>query len=170
MRHSRPLRLALVAAVAAGAARAEAQERQIEAHGDFARTTHSHERAWGGGAQLQLTWGREEQPVRLGTSLGADYQKAEHGGSSQTSASLDLTLQPGGGGRLTPYAGGSVSANRLAGGGSPSATELGLQLIAGAQLKLDPRGAVALRADVRPGYVRTQEHQVTIQFGVSSSF
>ena len=162
-------RLGALAAIAFTAGTLGAQEKSIEGHATWARTTQTHQNAWGAGAQFQLTWGQKTDPVQLGTSLAGDYQKQENGGPSQTSGSIDVTLQPGGGGSFTPYAGGSVSENWLSGGGAPSGAKLGLQYLVGAQFKPEPQGRVALRLELRPGYVRTQEHTVTVRFGVSSS-
>ena len=145
---------------------AAAQDQAASGYATYARTTQSHQNAWGGGAQYQLTWGEQNAPIRLGTSLGGDYQKTESSGSSQTSVSLDATLQPGGGSVLTPYVGGSVSANWLSGTGMPSGSQPGFQYILGLQYKPEAQGPLAIQAEVRPGYVRTQEHQVTGRVGV----
>lgn len=165
--HHRILGVCVAVAVAAGTL--GAQEKAIEGHANWARTTQTHQNSWGGGAQFQLTWGQKTDPVQLGTSLAADYQKQENGGPSQTSGSLDVTLQPGGGGAVTPYAGGSVSENWLSGGGAPSGAKLGLQYVVGAQIKPESKGPLALRLEVRPGYVHTQEHSITYSLGLSAS-
>ena len=51
------------------------------------------------------------QPIALNTSLGLDYLEQEKGGPSQWNVTYDAVVQPGGGGTVTPYAGGSVGAN-----------------------------------------------------------
>jgi hypothetical protein len=78
-------------------------------------------------------------------------------------------VQPGGQSAITPYAGGSISANWLSGGGAPSGTQLGLQYIVGLQFKPEAQGPLALKLEVRPGYVKTQEHSVTGRLGVDWS-
>jgi hypothetical protein len=168
MRHV-PLALSAALLLPCAAGRLAAQQQQVEAHASWARTTQSNQNSWGGGAQYQVTWGAKTAPVQVGTSVAGDYMKQEHGGPSQTSASLDVTLQPGGGGALTPYAGGSVSENWLSGGGAPSGAKLGLQYIVGVQWKPAPKGPLALQLQLRPGYVHTQEHSVTLRLGLSSS-
>jgi hypothetical protein len=164
MRH-----LAIAALLAAAAAPLGAQQQAIEGHANWSRTTQTHQNSWGGGAQYQVTWGAKKDPVQVATSAALDYQKQENGGPSQTSTSVDVTLQPGGGGSVTPYVGGSVGANWLSGGGAPSATELGLQYVVGVQVKPEPSGPLGLQLQVRPGYVRTQEHAITFRLGVSYS-
>ena len=163
----RIMTLLIAAAAIASALPCAAQLPSAEGHASYARTTQSHQNAWGAGGNVELTWGGKQAPAQLGTALGLDYQKEENGGSKQTNASLDVTLQPGGGSLFTPYAGGSVSENWMSGPGSPSGAQLGLQYIIGAQLKLGPGSPLALTAEVRPGYVRTQEHSVTARLGVT---
>lgn len=165
----RTLTILGLAAVAAAAVPCSAQQRQIEGHANYANTVQSHQNSWGAGASYQLTWGGQSAAVQLGTSLAADYQKQENGGMSQTSASYDMTLQPGGNSTVTPYVGGSVGANWLSGPGAPSGAQLGLQYILGAALKLERQAPLAVRLEVRPGYVKTQEHTVTGRLGVSLS-
>lgn len=146
-----------------------AQERALEGHAVYARSTQTHQNSWGVGAQYGLTFGSEGSP-QLNTSAGVDYQKQESGGQQQLSGSIDAALQISLGPSVSPYAGGSISINRLSGGTLPSSvTEPGFQYIVGTQVKLDPQGPLALRVDVRPGYVRTQEHSVSWRFGVSYS-
>ena len=146
-----------------------AQERSLEGHANYARTTQTHQSSWGAGAQYGLTFGKQGAP-QLSTSAGVDYSKQENGGSQQFGGSLDAALQVSLGPSVSPYAGGSVSINRLSGGTlSSSVTEPGFQYFVGAQVKLDPQGPLALRLEVRPGYVRTQEHSVTTRFGASYS-
>ena len=162
--------LAMLAAFAAVAgAPLGAQQSSVEAHANFARTTQTHLSSWGGGTQYQLLFGGTQQPVQLGSSLGVDYQKQEKGGPSETSGALDVTAQPGGDSPVTPYVGGSVSENWLSGGGAPSGAKLGLEYIIGAQVKLEPKGPLSLHAEVRPGYVRTQEHSISYRLGVAMS-
>ena len=168
MRHR--IILPIVSTLALGsAARLGAQEQALEGHVNWSRTTQTHQNSWGAGAQYQLTFGATHDPLRLGASLGGDYQKQENGGPSQFNVSTDVTVQPGGSGAVTPYVGGSVGANWMSGSGAPSGTKLGLNYIVGAQVKPDPKGPIALRFEVRPGYVRTQEHAITFRLGVSSS-
>jgi len=146
-----------------------AQQRQAAAFANYANTMHSHQNSWGAGAQYQLTWGGEQAPARLGTSLGGDYQRQESGGQSQASVSYDMTAQFGGSSTFTPYAGGSIGANWLSGAGAPKGVHLGLQYILGAQFKLEPQSPVSLCVEVRPGYVKTQEHSTTGRVGVAFS-
>src|SRR5215207_9988436 len=121
------------------AGRAEAQQSQIEAHGNYVRTTESHSTSWGGGGQYGVTLGSPQQPVQLSPSLGADWTRQENDGPSTTSVGLDVNLQPGGGGVFTPYVGGSVSANWVS-KDAPSGALLGLEYIAGAYYKLEAQG------------------------------
>jgi hypothetical protein len=146
---------------------AAAQQSSVEGHASYARTTQTHQSSWGAGAQYQMVWGAKNAPVQLGTSLGGDWMQQENSGPTTWSLSYDATLQPGGGGSITPYAGGSISANWLSGGGAPSGAQLGLEYILGVQLKPEAQGPLSLKFEVRPGYVKTQEHTVTGRFGVS---
>lgn len=146
-----------------------AQQWQSEVHGNYARTTQTHSNSWGAGAQVSSTWGGKNAPVQLGTSLAGDWQQQENNGPSQWSVGYDATLQPGGQHMLTPYAGGSISANWLNGGGAPSGTHLGLQYILGVQAKPEAQSALTLKFEARPGYVQTQEHSITWRFGVDWS-
>ena len=151
------------------AATAQAQQWAVEGHGNYSRTTTTHQSSWGAGGQVQGTFGGQSAPVNLSTSLGADWLQQEHSGPSTTSLSLDATLQPGGSMAITPYAGGSISANWLSGNSSPKGALLGLQYIVGAQIKLESQGPLALRLEIRPGYVRTQEHSIAGRLGLSYS-
>lgn len=161
--------LATIATLASlAAAPLAAQQSAVEAHANFARTTQSNTNSWGAGALYQLTFGGKQAPVQLSTSLGADYLKEEGGGSSQTSGSIDVNLQAGGGSTVSPYVGGSVSENWLSGGDVPNDPKVGLEYIIGAQIKATP--SVAVRVEVRPGYVKTQEHNVTYRLGFMTSF
>jgi len=166
---SRALSAAVLLSALAAASPAAAQERSVEGHANYARTTQTHQNSWGAGAQYGLTFGSQGAP-QLGTSVAADYMKQENGGSQQLSGSIDATVQISLGPSVAPYVGGSASINRLSGGSlSSSVTKPGFQYIVGTQVKLDPQGPLALRFEVRPGYVRTQEHSVTGRFGVSYS-
>lgn len=155
------------AALVLAAAPCGAQDRQLEGSGLYARTTTSRQSAWGAGAQLQLTWGAERQPVRLATGVGVDWQRQEGDGQQQTNASIDVTLQFGGAARLTPYLGGSVGAVWTSGEDEEGGPALGLQGIAGAQLQLGASGPVSLLAELLHGYVRGQEHATGARLGIS---
>lgn len=159
--------VALLTALAAPRLRAQ-QERQIEAHAVYARETQSHDVSWGGGALYELVWGSEERPVRLGTALGADYQKANNGGPGRTSGALELTLEGGrlGLGPVTPYLGGAVTSNWYSGHDAPRRALAGIEGIIGAAVRLTPRGPLEVKAEFRPGYVHTQEHEQTVHVGL----
>jgi len=146
-----------------------AQQWQGEAHANYARTTQSHTNSWGAGLQVQALWGKSSAPVQIGTSVAGDWQRQEHGGPDQWTLGYDVTAQPGGQHMLTPYAGGSISANWLSGNGSTSGALLGLQYILGVQLKPEAQSALTLKLELRPGYVHTQEHSITVRFGVDWS-
>jgi hypothetical protein len=146
-----------------------AQQWQAEVHGNYARTTQSHANSWGTGVQVASTWGAKRAPVQLVTSLAGDWQKQENNGPSQWSLGYDATVQPGGQSAFTPYAGGGISANWLRGSGAPSGTLLGLQYIVGLLVKPEAQSQLTLKFEVRPGYVKTQEHSVTGRFGVDWS-
>jgi hypothetical protein len=161
-------RILMVAALVLGASTLHAQEKQIEIHGNYVRTTQSHSNSWGGGAQYGMTLGSKEQAVRVSPSLGADWTQQENSGPSTTSVGLDVNFQPGGNSPFTPYVGGSVSANWVS-ENAPSGALLGLEYMAGAYYKLEAQGPISLHAEVRSGYVRTQEHQITGRFGVAFS-
>ena len=163
-----PLVAGAVLLAALAASRLDAQsERQLEAHAIYARETQSHDVSWGAGALYELVWGREERPVRLGTALGLDYQKARHGGPGRTSGAFELTLEGGdlGLGRFTPYVGGAATVNWYAGTDAPRRALAGLEGILGTTFRLAPRGPLALKAELRPGYVHTQEHELTVHLG-----
>ena len=146
-----------------------AQQWQGEAHGNYARTTTTHANSWGAGLQVAATLGAKNAPAQLVTSLGGDWQRQENNGPTQWTLGYDATVQPGGQHMLTPYAGGGISANWLSGGGAPSGTLPGLQYILGLQLKPEQQGALTLKLELRPGYVKTQEHSITGRFGVDWS-
>ena len=158
----------LMVAVAGSVA---AQERNLDLHLDYVRGMTSHANSWGGGAAAQLTWGGNSAPIKVNTSGGADYTKQDNGGPSQTSAGLDVTLQPGGSSALTPYAGGSTSANWSGGNAKQwEGARLGLEAIAGLQFKPSPDANLAWKAEERFGYVRGQEHTLATRVGVLISF
>jgi hypothetical protein len=160
--------LATALGMIVAASSAAAQQSQIEAHGNYVRTTQSHSNSWGAGAQLNTNWGSTQAPVQLSTSEGVDWTKQENDGPSTTSLGLDVTVQPGGGGVFTPYAGGSMSANWVS-KNAPSGALLGLEYLGGVYYKLEAQGKLSLHAELRSGYVRTQEHTVTGRFGVAFS-
>src|SRR4051812_47934009 len=162
-------RMLVVVGILGIAAPAGAQQWTAEGHGSYARTTQTHTSSWGLGTMLQATWGAQTAPVQLGTSLGFDWMKQESGGPNTYSVTYDATLQPGGNSTVTPYAGGEVSANWLRGGGAPSGTQLGLQYIVGVQLKPSKQSKTSFRFEVRPGYIKTQEHSITWRLGVAQS-
>lgn len=147
---------------------AGAQESQVEFHGNYVPGSGSSSTAWGGGAQYQVTLGSKEQAVQLSPSLGVDWTKGEESGPSTTSVGLDVNVQPGGDSPLTPYAGGSVSANWVS-EDAPKGTLLGLEYMGGVYYKLESQGSLSLHLEVRRGYIRTQPHQTTGRFGVALS-
>jgi len=145
-----------------------AQESQLEAHASYSRTTVTPSDVYGAGAQYQVTLGSKDQAVRLSPSLGADWMQQSNSGPNTTSVGLDVSVQPGGDSPLTPYAGGSVSANWVS-KDAPKGALLGLEYMAGLYYELEAQGPISLHLEVRSGYVRTQEHQVTGRFGVAFS-
>lgn len=147
---------------------AGAQDKQVEVHANYVPGEGTSSSAWGAGGQYQLTLGSKQQAVRLSPSLGVDWTKQEESGPSTTSVGLDVNLQPGGDSPLTPYAGGSVSANWVS-ENAPKGALLGLEYMAGVYYKLESQGSLSLHAEVRRGYIRTQEHQTTGRFGVALS-
>lgn len=165
MKHSITIGLLMAAALVCVAARAGAQQTQLDAHGNFSTTTQSHDQSWGAGIGPQITFGEESAPVRLSVSPGFDYLKQENGGPSQESLSLDANLQPGGSSSLTPYVGASASANWSSGSGKQwDGSRLGLETMGGVQFKTAP--TISLKAEERFGYIRGQEHTLTTRFGV----
>jgi hypothetical protein len=71
--------------------------------------------------------------------------KQEQDGPSQESLSLDANVQPGGSSSLTPYVGGSVSANWSNGTGKQwEGSRLGLETMGGLQYKTAP--SISLKA------------------------
>lgn len=150
---------------------AGAQQWQGDLHGNYARGTQSHSNSWGAGGQLQATWGGKSAPVKLGTSAGVDYTKQEKSGPSQTNLGADVTLQPGGNGSLVPYAGGSISSNWSGGDAKQwTGAKMGLETLAGVQIKSAAMGPISWKAEERFGYVRGQEHTLATRVGVVMSF
>ncbi|MDQ6828592.1 MAG: hypothetical protein M3081_06970 [Gemmatimonadota bacterium] len=148
-----------------------AQESQVEVHGNYVYGTRSKSNAWGVGGNYQLTWGGSSAPVKLATSIGPDYTKQEKGGPSQTSLSVDATLEPGGDAAVTPYAGGSASANWSGGDQKQwSGTKLGREVVAGASFKLGASSKLSGNVEERYGYVDGQEHTLTSRLGLALSF
>ena len=146
-----------------------AQETQLDLHANFSTTTQSHDQSWGAGIGPQFTLGSEHAPVRVSVSPGFDYQKQERGGPSQESVSLDANVQPGGSADLTPYVGGSLSANWSSGTGKQwGGTRVGLETMGGLQFKSGP--AITLKAEERFGYILGQEHSLSTRFGVLLGF
>ena len=147
---------------------AGAQESQVEVHANYIPGSAGNSDAWGAGGQYQLTLGSKEQPVRLSPSVGVDWTQQEESGPSTTSVGLDVNVQPGGDSPLTPYAGGSVSANWVS-ENAPNGALLGLEYMGGVYYKLESQGKLSLHGEVRRGYIRTQAHQTTFRFGVALS-
>jgi hypothetical protein len=151
--------------------RAVAQQQSVEAHGNYARALTSKSNSWGAGANYEVTWGANSAPIRLATSLGPDYTKQAGDGPSQTSVSVDASLQPGGGGAVTPYAGGSVSENWSSGNNRQwTGAKVGVEVIAGVQVKLGANSKLSAKGEERYGYVNGQEHTMTTRLGLSASF
>jgi hypothetical protein len=145
--------------------RGQAQETQLDLHASLAVGTSSHSRAWGAGVASQVTFGSSTAPIRVSVSPGFDFVKQEHGGPAQESVTLDVGVQPGGSSTLTPYAGGSASANWSSGSGKQwEGTRLGLETLGGVQIKAG--GALTVKAEERFGYVDGQEHTLTTRLGV----
>ena len=163
---------ALVAALlAAAAGTAGAQQAQAELHAIYQRANESHQSSYGGGGEYGLGFG--SGPVQLSTDVGLDYQAQEGGGQQQLGASLDAALQFGASeALLSPYLGGGVSANWLSGSGQAfgDGPQLGLEYIVGLGVQLSRRAGTRLNLELRPGYVRTQEHYLSGLAGISTSF
>src|SRR5690242_5097800 len=116
-------------------ARVNAQQTQLDLHGNLAVGTSSHNKSWGAGAGVQVTVG--SQPVKVSLAPSLDYLKQENSGPSQTSLSADLDVQPGGNSPVTPYAGVSAGANWSGGNNKQwEGSRLGLETLAGVQVKL----------------------------------
>jgi hypothetical protein len=160
---------ALPALVALAAGRLLAQDRAVEAHLSLTRTTVTHANGLGVGARYERTWHADddERFAHLATSVGADYDKAGNDGPSQAGATVDVTGKLGAA-TLVPYAGASVGVNWLSGDGVARGPHLGLQLVLGAQYHGED-APYTFRFEIRPGYVRTQEHAVIYRFGLSTT-
>ena len=172
MRHSvhAVLGTALFVLASGSPATAAGQETQLDVHGNYSTGTSTHSKSWGGGAGVQATFGGNAAPMKVSLSPGVDYLKQETGGPSQTSLSLDASLQPGGSSSVTPYVGASASENWSGGSGKMwDGAKLGLETMAGAQFKLGASGA-SLKAEERFGYVKEQEHTLTTRVGFLVSF
>lgn len=142
-----------------------AQQTQVDLHGNYSHAVPSGTNSYGAGIALPLTWGARHAPVKVATSPGADYLK-QSGGPSQPSVSLDVTAQPGGSSKVTPYAGGSVSANWSTGSGKQwDGAKLGLETLAGLQLELQPN-KLSAKAEERYGYVNGSDHTWTTRVGL----
>jgi hypothetical protein len=153
------------------AAAAHGQQRSGDLHGDYVRGLVTDANSWGAGAALQLTWGGQSSLAKVNTSVGADYTKQTGGGPGQTSVAIDVTLQPGGNSALTPYAGGSASANWSSGSNAQwSGSRLGLETLAGLQFKPSSQSKISFKAEERYGYVRGQEHTLATRAGILVSF
>lgn len=142
---------------------------QLDLHGNFSVGTATHVHAWGAGAGFQSTFGSPTQALRVSLSPSLDYLKQQGTGSTQTSWSADIDVQPGGSSTVTPYTGVSAGANWS--GGSTQQWEgvkLGMETLAGAQVKLSPRAP--FKAEERFGYVVGQEHTLTTRAEVLLSF
>ena len=145
--------------------RAQAQEIQLDVHGNFAVGTSSHSRSWGAGIGPQITFGSAGAPAKLSVSPGFDYLKQEAGGPSQESLSLDANVQPGGSSAATPYVGASASANWSSGTARQwEGAKLGLETMGGVQIKVG--SATTLKVEERFGYVEGQEHTLATRLGV----
>jgi hypothetical protein len=156
--------LVLLAIISLGA-RANAQETQLDVHGNFAVGTSSHSRSWGAGIGPQITFGASSAPVKLSVSPGVDYLRQEGGGPSQESLSIDANAQPGGSSAVIPYVGASASANWSSGTGRQwEGAKLGLETMGGVQIKVS--SATTLKVEERFGYVEGQEHALATRLGV----
>jgi opacity protein-like surface antigen len=157
--------LAISAALAPAMVQAQGQ---LDVHGNYSMGTSTHNKSWGGGVGVQTTFGKTS-PIAISTSPGFDYLKQENGGPSQTSVSLDVNVQPGGNSSITPYVGGSASANWSGGSGKMwDGAKLGLETMGGAQFKLT--SSASIKAEERFGFVKTQEHTLTTRVGFLVSF
>jgi hypothetical protein len=147
-----------------------AQQTQLDVHGNYAVGTQTHGKSWGGGLGAQATFGGKSSPVDVSIAPSVDYLEQEHGGPSQTTASVDLDVQPGGSATVTPYAGVSAGANWSGGSAKQwQGARLGLETLAGAQVKLGA-SRVTAKGEERFGYVNGQEHTLTTRLGVLISF
>jgi hypothetical protein len=159
--------------LAAGAALAPAclmAQTQLDVHANYSTGTTTHNKSWGGGIGAQSTFGAKSSPIALSVAPSLDYLKQQNGGPSQTTVSADLDVQPGGSSTVTPYVGVSAGANWSGGSGKMwQGSKLGLETIAGAQVKLGLSGS-SVKAEERFGYVREQEHTLTTRVGFLISF
>jgi len=172
MKSSVSAALGVIFAVSAplAAASLQAQQTQLDVHGNYVVGTSTHNKSWGGGVGMQTTFGGKTSPIAISTAPSIDYLKQENGGPSQTTVSLDLDLQPGGNATVVPYAGVSAGANWSGGSGKMwDGAKLGLETLAGAQFKLGTSGA-SLKAEERFGFVKSQEHTLTTRAGFLVSF
>lgn len=167
----------LLTAVLGGAPRAAAaQSSEFELHGIFERATTGATNAGGGGVNVGLGF-RLSPAAELSTELGFDdvvlvpqnRLPGERNGK-QLSGAFEATVVFGAEeARLTPYTGASLTSNwvsnrdrRISDGAL-----FGLEYILGLAYRLREAGHTRLRVEVRPGYVRTQEHTVQARLGVS---
>jgi hypothetical protein len=145
------------------AARAQAQ---LDVHGNFAKGTSTHTSSWGGGVGVQGIIAGKSSLIALSAAPSFDYFKQENSGPAQETLSLDLDLQPGGNGTITPYVGASAGANWSSGTNKQwDGTKLGLEMLGGVQVKVGT-SALSLKGEERFGYVRGQEHMLTTRLGV----
>jgi hypothetical protein len=156
------------AALAAPAAAQAVSQQQVVVEAIYDRAVHAGGYAWGGGAEYQLTWGGARAPVQLGTAVGLDAERQAGDGQRRLGLDADVTVQPGGGARLTPFAGAGAGAVWVRGEGESGRPRLGLDGIVGAQLTVDRRGT-AVQAELRHGYVRGQPHSTSARVGVAIS-
>jgi hypothetical protein len=139
---------------------------QLDVHGNFARGTSTHTNSWGAGIGIQGTIAGKSSLIAISAAPSFDYLKQENGGPAQEALSLDLDLQPGGTGMVTPYVGASAGANWSSGSGKQwDGTKLGLEAAGGVQLKVGT-SALSLKGEERFGYVKGQDHTLTTRFGV----
>jgi len=149
---------------------ATSQQAQLDLHGDLVVGTSTHNKSWGGGVGAQIALNSSSSPVVVSVSPSVDYVKQQNDGPSQTSLSADVDVQPGGSSTVTPYAGVSAGANWSGGSNKQwTGSELGLEMLAGAQVKLGG-SKVTAKAEERFGYVKDQEHTLTTRLGVLLSF
>jgi hypothetical protein len=146
--------------------RLAAQQSQLDVHGDYQHTVSSGSNSWGAGVALPVTWGSKGAAVRIATSPGFDWTKQTSGGPSQESLSLDVTAQPGGDSPITPYAGGSASANWSTGTGKQwEGSKLGLEALAGLQMTLQ-KDKLSAKVEERYGYIFHNDHMWTTRAGL----
>lgn len=142
-----------------------AQQTQLDVHGDFSHAVSSGSNSWGAGVALPVTWGAKSNAIRIGTSPGFDWTKQTGGGPSQESLGLDVTAQPGGNSPVTPYVGGSASANWSTGTGKQwQGSKLGLEALAGLQMTIHP-DKLSAKVEERYGYITGNDHMWTTRAG-----